>query len=169
MSKTWVNPGLTSRVIITMTSALQSGIIYGASRRGPGSPPPPRHNDISAPEGVLLDEERGKADIRGRSQTQPKLQRISYIRNIFIILHISHMSRISPVFEIKVLFCAPLVCIHIETVRPGFSSCTPLVYCNYNIMNTHALIGRTPPKNMRPAAKMCAPCAECTVNFDHCE
>ena len=39
------------------------------------------------------------------------------------------------VFEIKVLFCALLACIHIETVRPGFSLCTPLVYCSYNRVN----------------------------------
>ena len=37
-----------------------------------------------------------------------------------------------PVFEIKVLFCAPLGCTHIETVRPVIFLCTPLVYCNEN-------------------------------------
>ena len=52
----------------------------------------------------------------------------------------------NPVFEIKVLFCAPLGCIHIETVRPGFSL----------------------SENVRPVAKMCAPGADCTVNFEHC-
>ena len=36
------------------------------------------------------------------------------------------------VFEIKVLFCAPLGCTHIETVRPGVFLCTPLVSCNGN-------------------------------------
>ena len=36
------------------------------------------------------------------------------------------------VFEIKVLFCALLGCIHIETVRPEFFLCTPLVYYNDN-------------------------------------
>ena len=36
------------------------------------------------------------------------------------------------VFEIKVLFCAPLGCIHIEAVRTGFFLCTPLVYNNDN-------------------------------------
>ena len=36
------------------------------------------------------------------------------------------------VFEIKVLFHAPLGCIHIETVRPEFFLCTPLVYYNDN-------------------------------------
>ena len=72
------------------------------------------------------------------------------------------------VFEIKVLFCAPLGCIHIETVRPGISSCTPLVYCNYKRVNKCSHIGRTCPKNVRPVAKMCAPGAECTVNFEHC-
>ena len=72
------------------------------------------------------------------------------------------------VFEIKVLFCAPLGCIHIETVRPGFSLCTPLVYYNCNWVNKCAHVGRTRPKNVRPAAKMCAPGAECTVNFEHC-
>ena len=41
---------------------------------------------------------------------------------------------LTSVFKIKVLFCAPLGCIHIETVRPGFSLCTPLVYGNYKIM-----------------------------------
>ena len=32
------------------------------------------------------------------------------------------------VFEINILFCAPLGCIHFETMRPGFFPCTPLVY-----------------------------------------
>ena len=72
------------------------------------------------------------------------------------------------VLEIKVLFCAPLGCIHIETVCPEFSLCTPLVYCIYNRVNKCAHVGRTCPKNVRPAAKMCAPGAECTVNFEHC-
>ena len=74
-----------------------------------------------------------------------------------------------PVFEIKVLFCAPLGCIYTETVRPEFSLCTPLVYGNYNRVNKCAHIRRTCPKNVRPAAKMCAPGAECTVNFEYCQ
>ena len=35
-------------------------------------------------------------------------------------------------------------------------------------MKKCAHIGRTRPKNVRPAAEMCAPGAECTVNFEHC-
>ena len=79
-----------------------------------------------------------------------------------------YMYDTSVVFEIKVLFCAPLGCIHIETVRPGFSLCPPLVYYNYNWVNKCAHVGRTRLKNVRPAAKMCGPGAECTVNFEHC-
>ena len=72
------------------------------------------------------------------------------------------------VFEIKVLFCAPLGCIRIKTVRPGIFLGTPLVYCNENWVKKCAHIGRTRPKNVRPAAEMCAPGAECTLNFQHC-
>ena len=34
-------------------------------------------------------------------------------------------------------------------------------------MKKCAHIGRTRPKNVRPAAEMCAPGAECTLNFEH--
>ena len=72
------------------------------------------------------------------------------------------------VFEIKVLFHAPAGCIHIETVRPGLFLCTPLVYYNDNGVKKCAHIGRTRPKNVRPATEMYAPGAECTINFEHC-
>ena len=36
-------------------------------------------------------------------------------------------------------------------------------------MKKCAHIGRTRPKNVRPAAEMCAPGAECTLNFEHCQ
>ena len=51
------------------------------------------------------------------------------------------------VFEIKVLFCAPLGCTHIETVHLGIFLCIPLVYCNENRVGKCAHIGRTRPKN----------------------
>ena len=46
--------------------------------------------------------------------------------------------------------------------------CTPLIYSNDNWMGKCAHIGRTRPKNVRLAAEMCAPGAECTVYFEHC-
>ena len=49
-------------------------------------------------------------------------------------------------FEINLLFWAPLGCIHFETRE--FFTCA---------------------KNVRPVADMCAPGAECTVNFEHFE
>ena len=73
-------------------------------------------------------------------------------------------------FEIKVLFCAPLGCTHIETLHPGIFLCTPLVeYCNENWVKKCAHIGRTRPKNVHLAVEICAPGAECTLNFEHCE
>ena len=84
-----------------------------------------------------------------------------------IIQHFG-VSLVFPVFEIKALFCAPLGCTHIDTVRPEIFLCTPLVYWNENRVKKCAHIGRTRPKNVRPAAEMCAPGAECTLNFEHC-
>ena len=50
------------------------------------------------------------------------------------------------VFEIKVLFCAPLGCTHIDTVRPGIILCTPLEYCNENWVKKCAPSGAHVPK-----------------------
>ena len=70
--------------------------------------------------------------------------------------------------KLKVIFCELFGRTQIETVHPGFCLCTPLVYSNNNWMNKCAHIGRTRPKNVRPAAEMCASGAECTLNFEHC-
>ena len=72
-----------------------------------------------------------------------------------------------PVFEINLLFCAPLGCIHFETMRTRIFQCTPLVYSYDGRVKKRVHIGRTCPKNVRPAAKMCAPGAECTVRTLH--
>ena len=45
--------------------------------------------------------------------------------------------------------------------------CTPLIYSNDNWVGKRAHIGHTRPKNVRPAAEICAPDAKCTVNFEH--
>ena len=71
-------------------------------------------------------------------------------------------------FEIKLLFWALLGCINFETMHPEIFLCTPLVYSYDNWVKKRAHIGRTCAKNVRPAAKMCAPGAECIVNFEHC-
>ena len=53
-------------------------------------------------------------------------------------------------------------------MSPGIFLCTPLVYSYNNWVKICAHIGRTRPKNVRPVAEMCAPGAECTINFEHC-
>ena len=53
-------------------------------------------------------------------------------------------------------------------MHPGIFLCTPLVYSHDNWVKKRAHIGRTCAKNVRPALEMCAPGAECTVNFEHC-
>ena len=72
------------------------------------------------------------------------------------------------------IICGQLLCgwvfdcqNNFETMRPGFFPCTPLVYSYDNQVKKCAHIGRTCPKNVRPSVKMCAPGAECTVNFEH--
>ena len=71
------------------------------------------------------------------------------------------------VLEINLLFWAPLGCINFETMYPGIFLCTPLVYSYDNLVKKRAHIERTCAKNVCPAAKMCVPGAECTVNFVH--
>ena len=71
------------------------------------------------------------------------------------------------VFEINLLFCAPLGCIHLETMQTRIFLCTPLVYSYDYCVKKCTHIGRTCPKNVRPAVQMCAPGAVCTVNFEH--
>ena len=50
-------------------------------------------------------------------------------------------------------------------MHPGIFLCTPLVYSYDNWVKKCAHIGHTCAKNVRPALEMCAPGAECTVNF----
>ena len=72
------------------------------------------------------------------------------------------------VFETEGIFYAPLGCRQIENVRQRLYLCTPLVYSNDYWLKKCGHIRRTRPKNVRPAAEMCAPGAECTLNFEHC-
>ena len=53
-------------------------------------------------------------------------------------------------------------------MHPGIFLCTPLIYSYDKWVKKRAHIGRTCPKNVCPASEMCAPGAECTVNFEHC-
>ena len=97
------------------------------------------------------------------------LSRPFYVNKIYSFIHSFIHSYIQAVFETYLLFRAPLGCIHFETMRPGILLCTPLVYSYAIWVKKRAHIRRTCAKNVRPVAKMCAPGAECTVNFEHCQ
>ena len=76
-----------------------------------------------------------------------------------------HAHTHAPVFEIKVLFCAPSGRTGSYNVHPA--ACPPVH--SYNIsLKKRAHTGRTSQKNVRPTTEMCAPGAVCTLNFEHC-
>ena len=78
------------------------------------------------------------------------------------------VSIVPAVFEIKLLFDAPAGCRSFKTVHPAATLCILLIYSNGKELKKCAHTGRTRPKIVRPAAEMCTPGAECTLNFEHC-
>ena len=72
------------------------------------------------------------------------------------------------VSEIKLLDCAPAGCTPHETVHPGTSPCTLLIYSNDKWLKRCAQSGCTPLKIVHPTLKMCTPGAGCMLNFGHC-
>ena len=73
-----------------------------------------------------------------------------------------------PVFEIKLLFCAPSGRTGSYNVHPAACPCTPLVYSHNDSQKKRAHTGRTALKNVRLSTEMCAPGAVRTLNFEHC-
>ena len=72
------------------------------------------------------------------------------------------------VFEIKLFDYAPAGCTPHETVHPGTSPCTLLIYSNDKWPNKCAHSGCTSLKIVQMALKMCTPGAGCMLNFGHC-
>ena len=70
-------------------------------------------------------------------------------------------------FEIKLSFDAPARCRSFKTVRPAATLFILLIYSNGKELKKCAHTGRTRPKIVCLAAEMCAPGAECTLNFEN--